>query len=391
MTTTYSFDRYLAVEDDYLNDQLADWLDEALDELWENVEDVDEFLTVNQLGRAVERNQYWATQLGWQGHYDAITSLLASSGCLQAEYTPSWNKLAEAVACWQLKQRGLTSDGIIGPNTWQRMQTALGMASSSDSLISSRRTSQIKRVWAFATRVLIPAQRDQWLNRIASLRITDVVLVVNDVESQTFGLSRSTRSISEVAANLRALGVDVHLMTWLYPFEGYIADSARVMLPLCELTQARSILFDVERNWIQPKQQIDHQKIVHSHFDRFYGSASCPLGVTSVTFLPPAVRALAEHPNCQYVLPQAYSNDRGYLERLRILRPGKSDRIYQPRETQKTAHSKWKKLGKPIVMGLASYCLNRPNNISQQQAMDRAIQTVTQLTNPSIQEVAYWS
>jgi hypothetical protein len=109
---------------DYFDGWLSDELDEAIDEILADFEGVDEFLTARQMSRAVERNRALATQLRWQPHYDAIVRLLASTGCLQPNYTPGWEDLSKAVACWQQRQ-GLTADGIIGPNTWRRMQTLL--------------------------------------------------------------------------------------------------------------------------------------------------------------------------------------------------------------------------------------------------------------------------
>lgn len=112
---------------DYFDDWLTDEIDEAINEILADFEGVDEFLTARQMSRAVERNRALATQLGWQPHYDAIVRLLASTGCLQPNYSPGGEDLSEAVACWQQGQ-GLTADGIIGRNTWRRMQIALGIA-----------------------------------------------------------------------------------------------------------------------------------------------------------------------------------------------------------------------------------------------------------------------
>lgn len=127
MVNTYRLNRPLRYADDYFDfdDWFTDSIDDVVDELLENFGDFDEFLTANQLSRAVDRNQYWATQLGWQQHYDAIVRLLASASCLQPNFTPGWENLSKAVACWQQRQ-GLAADGILGQDTWRRMQSALG-------------------------------------------------------------------------------------------------------------------------------------------------------------------------------------------------------------------------------------------------------------------------
>jgi hypothetical protein len=163
MRTTY-LDSLLEFEDETLADELdfydllADELDEAIDEILANFEGIDEFLTASQISRAVERNRALATQLGWQPHYDAIVRLLASTGCLQPNYSPGWEDLSEAVACWQQRQ-GLTADGIIGRDTWRQMQSALGIASPTRPPTSSGiRPQVISRI----------AQYDSIINRVAA-------------------------------------------------------------------------------------------------------------------------------------------------------------------------------------------------------------------------------
>ncbi|MDB9426660.1 peptidoglycan-binding domain-containing protein [Microcystis aeruginosa CS-564/01] len=136
MGTTYNFDRLLELESDYFDDSLADELEQVIDEILDDFEDVDQFLPASQMSRAVQRNQVLSGQLGWQSHYDAIVRLLAATGCLRPNYSPGWQDLSEAIACWQQRQ-GLTADGIIGRNTWGRMQTALRLQPSPSEAISS--------------------------------------------------------------------------------------------------------------------------------------------------------------------------------------------------------------------------------------------------------------
>lgn len=69
------------------------------------------------IDRAVKRNRHWAQKLGWQAYYDRINPVLGFPN-----YSPDEKTFAEAVAEWQRTQ-GLPVDGIIGPNTWSRMQT----------------------------------------------------------------------------------------------------------------------------------------------------------------------------------------------------------------------------------------------------------------------------
>ncbi len=72
--------------------------------------------------RAVALNRSYANSLGWQTYFDRIVQLVGFTN-----FTPDESAFAEAVARWQ-RANGLTDDGIIGPKTWAKMQTALGLA-----------------------------------------------------------------------------------------------------------------------------------------------------------------------------------------------------------------------------------------------------------------------
>jgi hypothetical protein len=77
------------------------------------------------LEEAVRVNRQLGQKLGWNRHVDQVVRLLGF-----ANYSPDEQTFAEAVAQWQQSQN-LTSDGIIGPNTWSRMQESLGSTQSS--------------------------------------------------------------------------------------------------------------------------------------------------------------------------------------------------------------------------------------------------------------------
>lgn len=70
------------------------------------------------LSRAVPANRQYATQLGWGSRYDDIVALLGLNA------SPSEDDFAQSVATWQ-GQHGLTSDGMLGPDTWTVMQPLL--------------------------------------------------------------------------------------------------------------------------------------------------------------------------------------------------------------------------------------------------------------------------
>lgn len=72
--------------------------------------------------KAVTQNRDYMSSLHWQPHFDRIVTLLGFTNLSPDEAT-----FARAVADWQ-GRNGLTADGIIGPNTWAKLSTALGLA-----------------------------------------------------------------------------------------------------------------------------------------------------------------------------------------------------------------------------------------------------------------------
>jgi phosphatidylserine/phosphatidylglycerophosphate/cardiolipin synthase-like enzyme len=81
--------------------------------------------------RAVRLNRYYAASLGWDRFYDQINNLLLPlSG--QENVSLGEEAFAQALAAWQ-QQQGFGAndvDGILGPNTWARMQAQINAAQS---------------------------------------------------------------------------------------------------------------------------------------------------------------------------------------------------------------------------------------------------------------------
>jgi len=76
--------------------------------------------------KAVRKNSQYAKSTGWESHRYDIYRLLGFT-----DITPTEELFAETIARWQ-KANGFTGkdiDGIIGPNTWARMKTTMGMSS----------------------------------------------------------------------------------------------------------------------------------------------------------------------------------------------------------------------------------------------------------------------
>lgn len=74
---------------------------------------------------AVKRNIELASRLGWNSRIDEIVAYFQSLGYVPAQLTPGPELFAEAVKQFQSQHQPLKDDGILGPNTWQRIQTEL--------------------------------------------------------------------------------------------------------------------------------------------------------------------------------------------------------------------------------------------------------------------------
>jgi uncharacterized protein (TIGR02594 family) len=74
-------------------------------------------LSHSQIATAAQRNPVFGRQVGWGKRYvDVLKFLGFPATC------PTGEVFAQAVADWQDRHKPLTPDGIIGPNTWKKME-----------------------------------------------------------------------------------------------------------------------------------------------------------------------------------------------------------------------------------------------------------------------------
>jgi hypothetical protein len=293
-----------------------------------------------------------------------------------------------AIRAFQRRHQ-LIADGIVGPLTEAALirtgarPPPTGSPSPPVPQPSPPATrSVIRRVWAFSMGVpnTVDSQK-QFLKKVSYLQLSDVAFMVNSNADAEFQLPAArSRAVTAIAQQLKACDIDTHLVTWLRPTETYMTQAAARLRDLCTIVGARSLMFDVEEPWTKdPSLQGDNpEAAARAIVGRYWRFTNwpCPLGVTGITYLPAAVKPIAER--CGYVLPQAYSVQR-------------AGRVYEPGVTQTEAHKRWRGFGKPIVMGLAAYRLNRPGNISEEAAMQKAMAATQALIGPTISEAAYWS
>lgn len=114
-------------EDEY-EDEFEDEFDDEMEEVEDEPYMAEEESSGNyvegpgediDLARAVRLNRHYARKVGWFRRRDEIARFLGFTAS-----SPDDRALAVAVAGWQ-EQNGLGADGIIGPNTWKRLQAAL--------------------------------------------------------------------------------------------------------------------------------------------------------------------------------------------------------------------------------------------------------------------------
>jgi hypothetical protein len=234
----------------------------------------------------------------------------------------------------------------------------------------------IKRIWMFTTPPTATGL-DLMLRRAEYLRLTDMAVFVNGLDEREFVIPAAReRRLSAVVMGLHRLGVSPHLVSWLRPTERYMRAAADKLRPLCMTLGANSLMFDAEEPWtrhpsLHGRGETAAEAFLARHWSFDYWP--CELGVSGITYIPSAVRPLARR--CQYVLPQAYS-------------VAHVNASYRPGVTQRLAHERWQEFGKPIVMGLAAWKLNRHGGLSQTGSMQRAITAAEDL---GVDEVAYWS
>ncbi|NJM97346.1 MAG: hypothetical protein HC800_09355 [Phormidesmis sp. RL_2_1] len=256
----------------------------------------------------------------------------------------------------------------------------------------------IKRIWLFAP---LPSTSGTalWLQRMEWLQVTDVAVFVNGNTQTRFSVSNSKqKKLLSIAAQLHDIQITPHFVSWLRPSRQYMTDCARVMRPLCRDANVRSLLFDVEEPWTKTaKTEANAQLAVDNYWQ--FTDWPCDLGVTGIVSLPQSLKPVIA--KCEYVIPQAYST-RKNSNTVYIGNDGIERTYIRPDRLPKVAHTNWRDFWqtfwgvpywrKPMVMGLAAWNLNRPGNISETQAMQRAIETTESISaSPTIDEVAYWS
>jgi hypothetical protein len=69
------------------------------------------------MAKAVRSNRVYARVVGWADRYEQVVRVLGFT-----DMSPGEESFASAVAEWQSQHPPLAVDGMLGPNTWARME-----------------------------------------------------------------------------------------------------------------------------------------------------------------------------------------------------------------------------------------------------------------------------
>lgn len=178
--------------------------------------------------------------------------------------------------------------------------------------------------------------------------------------------------IRKLCDRAAAKGIEVHLMTWVMPYESYIDGAAEVLIPMCKEVGAASLMWDAEEPWNQAKNALPFNKAA-AHLGKAFANIGIPMGITGIGFAPVAkLGPLAA--KCQYAVPQVYVTSGSGLK---------------PEKAPRKFHKRWSNaFSREIVMGLAAYKQKGIAGHTIGSAMGAAVEATRGL---DVDTVIYWS
>lgn len=221
------------------------------------------------------------------------------------------------------------------------------------------------------------ARPEKYVQFAADHGINRLDIVVNDHskwrEPKDFTL-RNSDKIVRLAKLAHEAGIEVHLMSWIMPHPGYIAQAAEQLIPLATLTNAASIQWDAEEPWMLARNHGGHRRGAEAIANAFR-HLPIPMGVNGIGYASvKKLKPLADV--CDYLVPQVYSTRTNGLD---------------PRTAPAKFHRRWDKyFKKQIVMGLAAY---RQSGIHGYKNATEAMQAAADAAAAidGVDTVIYWS
>lgn len=221
--------------------------------------------------------------------------------------------------------------------------------------------------------------------------LTRLHIIVNDHSARwkkTKLLPFDTRPIDKIlhlADLAHKAGIEVHLMSWVMPYESYIREAAKQLIPLAKACRAHSVEWDAEEPWTKATApgKMSYED-AGALIGKLFGGQAFEMGVNGIGYgSQKKIGPLAAV--CDYICPQAYSTNKQKLS---------------PKTTAPKFAKRWRKLfpGKRLVMGLAAYSQTgipkvksdpSAGQYSEAEAMRTAIDATK--TIEDVEAVVYWS
>ena len=199
---------------------------------------------------------------------------------------------------------------------------------------------------------------EKLINQVETLNVTDCYLVLNSIKAKTLKWFVGIDRVIEITNLLKSRGISVHFL--VFPRKEHLKGLAEKIIPLGNQLRIRSILFDLEGNWVLRSSQ--REKYADIFFDLFLSEkVNTNIGVYGYGYIQGKVKPFARM--ADYVAPDAQ----------------------YPGFTPRKAHRIWRKYNAWYhVMVL-------PAHKTSPSKMASYIREINTLTNPQVTEIAYWS
>ena len=228
-------------------------------------------------------------------------------------------------------------------------------------------------------------------SRLHALGITDACIMINPLDSTTFGFgSVSQARIRTFVALLKGSAIRLTLTSWLRPSRTFIDALLRDLPPFAREVGAR-VEFDVEEPWTNnsPSGFTTHDEAADYLFAGLRKAEASEVAVTCQVDQTDRARMRALVRHADLVVPQAYST-KGTAS-SHAVGGTYGPRGLQRRAAQKVADSVAAS-GKPIIMGLAAYNRTGWSGHTARDIMTMELEEAVSLrSSHAIQGARYWS
>ncbi len=317
---------------------------------------------------------------------DFFRALFADSGTVDEE--PHLSEVSEGDQIFARNWEGATRPSTIpaAPKTKPEVESELPIGVAGDGSIVFERTDEDEEpepepevakvgAWMGLSSILNPARTVKFAK---SIGLTRADIIINDHsdwrESREFTVRDMTKILT-LARVLDEAGIEVHLMSWIMPYEGYIDGAAELLVPMMNDNPfLKSIQWDAEEPWTRAIKPMPYQAAV-DRIEKGFTTMNAEMGANGIGYTPSSkFGPFAEM--CDYVVPQCYSTSTSGLNPATVV----------PRLVRR-----WNAVfGRtPSVIGLASYRQTKIPGYNTDAALRTAFYGALGLEGK--QDVIYWS